>query len=138
MADSDVRLTRRGLFRGIGTAAVVAGCKPDADTEAPIAKSTTDAPGKTVSAQASPLEFTLNGEKVQLEVEARTTLAEALRLDLDRTGTKISCDRGSCGACMVLVDGTVTLLPLDPVPFPRFIGAIQETDSAKRRQGRRQ
>jgi aerobic-type carbon monoxide dehydrogenase small subunit (CoxS/CutS family) len=47
----------------------------------------------------------VNGQDKQLEVEPRTTLAEALRLNLDMTGTKIVCDRGSCSACTVMLDG---------------------------------
>jgi carbon-monoxide dehydrogenase small subunit len=38
-------------------------------------------------------------------VEARTTLADFLREDLDLTGTHIGCGHGVCGACTVLLDG---------------------------------
>nr|MBA2430882.1 (2Fe-2S)-binding protein [Chthoniobacterales bacterium] len=41
----------------------------------------------------------------QLAVEPRTTLADALRDELDLTGTKVVCDRGACSACTVFVDG---------------------------------
>jgi aerobic-type carbon monoxide dehydrogenase small subunit (CoxS/CutS family) len=47
----------------------------------------------------------INGQKKSLEVEPRTTLAQALREDLDLTGTKIVCDRGACSACTVWIDG---------------------------------
>ena len=53
-----------------------------------------------------PLALTVNGQKEALDVEPRRTLAEALRIDLGLTGTKVACEMGNCGACTVLVDGT--------------------------------
>ena len=47
----------------------------------------------------------VNGQRHSLTVEPRTTLLDALREDLRLTGTKKGCDRGSCGACTVHVDG---------------------------------
>jgi xanthine dehydrogenase YagT iron-sulfur-binding subunit len=52
-----------------------------------------------------PLALTVNGKKYSAEVEPRVTLLEALRGDLDLTGAKRVCDRGTCGACTVIVDG---------------------------------
>jgi aerobic-type carbon monoxide dehydrogenase small subunit (CoxS/CutS family) len=49
--------------------------------------------------------LTVNGKKVEAEVEARMTLAEFLREELDLTGTKVGCNRGECGSCTVLLDG---------------------------------
>jgi carbon-monoxide dehydrogenase small subunit len=48
--------------------------------------------------------FSLNGERVRLDVEPRRTLADALREDCGLTGTHLGCEHGVCGACTVLVD----------------------------------
>ena len=53
-----------------------------------------------------PLKLRINGEAHAVNVEPRTTLAEALRDELHMTGTKVVCDRGSCSACTVMLDKT--------------------------------
>jgi len=50
---------------------------------------------------------TVNGEAYEREVEARRLLIHFLRDDLDLTGSHIGCDTGNCGACSVIVDGTL-------------------------------
>jgi len=47
----------------------------------------------------------VNGETRELPVAPHRTLLEALREDLDLTGTKHGCELGECGACTVLLDG---------------------------------
>jgi len=68
-------------------------------------------PGK---AQVSLL---VNGAKKVAEVEPRVTLLEALRHELDITGAKRVCDRATCGACTVIMDGkpvySCTVLAID-------------------------
>lgn len=54
--------------------------------------------------QSDLLTMTLNGEIIHLQVEPTKRLVHILREDLDLTGTKVSCEVGRCGACIVLID----------------------------------
>ncbi|HTZ91075.1 MAG TPA: (2Fe-2S)-binding protein [Streptosporangiaceae bacterium] len=49
--------------------------------------------------------MSVNGSTCTGSVEARKTLADFLREDLDLTGTHVGCEHGVCGACTVIVDG---------------------------------
>jgi carbon-monoxide dehydrogenase small subunit len=49
----------------------------------------------------------INGERYEREVEARRLLIHFIRDDLGLTGSHVGCDTGNCGACTVLVNGTV-------------------------------
>jgi carbon-monoxide dehydrogenase small subunit len=49
--------------------------------------------------------FVVNGTSRELDVEPRRLLVQALREDLDLTGTHVGCDTSQCGACTVHVDG---------------------------------
>ena len=60
--------------------------------------------------------FTLNGDRVNLDVDARTMLLELLREEFFLTGTKEGCGHGECGACTVLVDGRSINACLYPAP----------------------
>lgn len=48
----------------------------------------------------------VNGKDRKLEVESRELLVSALRDKCRLTGTHIGCDTSSCGACVVMIDGT--------------------------------
>ncbi len=65
------------------------------------------------------IEFTLNGQTMQLEVDPQRTLLKLLRDDLGLTGTKCGCTSGDCGVCSVLLDGKLAkscLLPASKLP----------------------
>ena len=51
------------------------------------------------------ISYTLNGEPVSCEVDARTLLVHHLREERNLTGTHIGCDTSQCGACAVHIDG---------------------------------
>ncbi len=56
---------------------------------------------------AVPMTFMVNGKKVSAQLEPRVTLLDALREHLDSTAPKRVCDRGTCGACTVLLDDKI-------------------------------
>src|SRR5919197_2620092 len=59
--------------------------------------------------QKAHVEFTLNGERVEVAFAPHKTLLEVLREDLALTGTKHGCELGECGTCTVLLDGKPVL-----------------------------
>jgi len=52
-----------------------------------------------------PINFSLNGHKIAIEIEPQLTLLEMLRDRLGVKSPKCGCDRGDCGTCTVILDG---------------------------------
>jgi len=69
--------------------------------------------------------LTVNGVPTEIEAPGMRRLLDVLREDLGLTGTKEGCGEGECGACSVLVNGTVVDACL--VPVCQVAGARVET-----------
>jgi carbon-monoxide dehydrogenase small subunit/xanthine dehydrogenase YagT iron-sulfur-binding subunit len=98
--------SRRGFLKGAGLTAagtVITGSGVISLKGQELPQDTTLGP------DAVNIALQVNGSIRHLTVEPRTTLAEALRNELQLTGTKVGCDRGSCSACTVWIDGVPTL-----------------------------
>lgn len=101
----DKEITRRSFLKGLGTVVVATAAAPvgavAAGTEE-IAKLGSD---QTVGPGQVPVTLNVNGKALKLNLEPRVTLLDALRNYSSLTGTKEVCDRATCGACTVLLDG---------------------------------
>jgi len=94
------RLSRRGFIRGVGGSALGTAVLEEAAYAMPQA-----ANGRFVGPGAVSITLTVNGKAKPLSLEPRVTLLDAIRDQLDLTGAKAACDRGTCGTCTVLMNG---------------------------------
>jgi len=95
-------ISRRGVLIGGAAAAALTSLQDAVQAQAVGTGSLERAPDGPFLRKVS---FTANGTAYKLEVDARTTLLDALREHLHLTGSKKGCDQGQCGACTVIVDG---------------------------------
>jgi len=92
-------VSRRGFLKGLGVGYVATGLLSPVSLKEALARE-----GGVVGPGEVPVTLKINGQNRQLNIEPRVTLLDALRNRLDLTGCKKVCDRGTCGACTVLLD----------------------------------
>jgi xanthine dehydrogenase YagT iron-sulfur-binding subunit len=104
-------VSRRGFLQGSGVGAGVLTAGMLATPEEAAAQAA------AASTAAVPITLNINGKLLKATVEPRVTLLDCMRQYLDLTAAKRVCDRGTCGACTVIVDGKVmygcTMLAID-------------------------
>lgn len=97
-------ITRRGFLKGAGLTAAGTALLEGVQGFTSEAKAAETSGITELGPGAVPVRLLVNGSEHTIEIEPRTTLAEALRIHLGMTGTKIVCDRGVCSGCTVWLD----------------------------------
>ena len=93
-------VSRRDFLKSTGVVGAVTAAANVVEIEAQKA-----AAAEGVGPGEVPVRLMVNGKRLDLRIEPRVTLLDALRTRADLTGNKRVCDRGTCGACTMIVDG---------------------------------
>lgn len=95
-----LNVSRRGFLKGLGTGAVSM-----AVTGVPVIPVPEAEAAVPAGAKEAVIQLNVNKRAYRLKVKSHWTLLEVLRKELGLTGAKQFCDRGSCGACTVIMEG---------------------------------
>jgi xanthine dehydrogenase YagT iron-sulfur-binding subunit len=92
-------VSRREFLKGAGVTGLAS-----AVTAAGVAETEAQTGPRVLGPGDVPVSLMVNGKRLELKIEPRETLLDAVRNRADLTGNKRVCDRGSCGACTMIVD----------------------------------
>jgi xanthine dehydrogenase YagT iron-sulfur-binding subunit len=93
-------ISRRNFLKGMGTTAIATSI-----TLSPLSLPSIADAAPPPAVRETWIQLTVNDKTHRLKVKSHWTLQDVLRKQLGLTGTKKFCDRGSCGACTVMMDG---------------------------------
>jgi len=93
-------VSRRDFLKSAGVSGLAT-----AVTSAAVSQAEAQAGPAVIGPGDVPVSLTVNGKRLDLRIEPRVTLLDAVRNRADLTGNKRVCDRGTCGACTMIVDG---------------------------------
>ncbi|MGO9937056.1 MAG: (2Fe-2S)-binding protein [Terracidiphilus sp.] len=102
--DENHGISRRGFLKGAGLTAAGTALLDGVQAFSRETVATKNPAVEELGPGAVPVRLKINGKEQSLEIEPRTTLADALRIHLGMTGTKVICDRGACSGCTVWLD----------------------------------
>ncbi|HYK37868.1 (2Fe-2S)-binding protein [Alloacidobacterium sp.] len=97
-------ITRRGFLKGAGLTAAGTALLDGVYAFSEEAARSENHGVTVIGPEPASIKLNVNGKEHAVNIEPRTTLAEALRNQLGMTGTKVICDRGSCSGCTVWLD----------------------------------
>ena len=96
----DPGFSRRDFLKTAGVSGLAS-----AVTAAGVAEADAQTGARVLGPGDVPVTLMVNGKRLDLRIEPRVTLLDAIRNRADLTGNKRVCDRGACGACTMIVDG---------------------------------
>ena len=95
---SPIKVSRRDFLKGMGTTAIAA-------TITPLPSASQAEAAVPSGVKEAVIQLNVNAKAYRLKVKSHWTLLDVLRKELGLTGAKKFCDRGSCGACTVIMEG---------------------------------
>jgi len=97
---SPMKVSRRDFLKGMGTSAIAATI-----ATSPLPSASQAEAALPSGVKEAVIQLNVNAKAYRMKVKSHWTLLDVLRKELGLTGAKKFCDRGSCGACTVIMEG---------------------------------